>query len=94
MKYTAPQRQTTVNVMSASPLKEFFVLTGGLPGLVVEIYLLLVFFIDTIIPHVSPGLERAMVKPLSGRWIQGRMILTFPDFLTRERNLIQPTVTG
>lgn len=63
MKYTARQPVSNVNVTKTSPVKEFFVLGGGLLAVVVGIYLLLGFFVDFIVPYVSPDLERAMALP-------------------------------
>ena len=63
MKYTARQPVSNVNVTKTSPVKEFVVLGAGLLAVVVGIYLLLGFFVDFIVPYVSPDLERAMALP-------------------------------
>ena len=41
MKYTARQPKTNVNVTPTSPLREFFILSGGLVIIVVSLYFLL-----------------------------------------------------
>ena len=60
MKYTPRQPESNVNVIPTSPLREFFVLTGGLLGLVVGVYLLLGLAVDLIVPHISTDLEGKM----------------------------------
>lgn len=66
MKYTARQPKKNVNVTPTSPLKEFFILTGGLLGLVVFIYLILGFAVDLIVPHISPAFEKKMALHFVG----------------------------
>lgn len=63
MKYTARQPVSNVNVTKTSPVKEFLMLAGGLLAIVIGIYLLLGFFVDLVVRHVSPDLERAMALP-------------------------------
>ena len=53
MKYIPRQPQSNVNVTPTSPLKDFFVLAGGLLGIVVVIYLLLGLAVD-VVQSVSP----------------------------------------
>jgi len=60
MKYTPRQPDTNVNVTPTSPLKDFFVLSGGLLAITVAIYFLLGFAVDLIIPHISPETEKKM----------------------------------
>ena len=62
MKYTPRQPQSNVNVTPTSPLKDFFVLAGGLLGIVVVIYLLLGLAVDVIAPHISMDLENKMAR--------------------------------
>ena len=66
MKYTARQPKTNVNVTPTAPLKEFFVLAGGLLGLLVGIYLVLGLAVDLIVPHISPELEKKMAVHFVG----------------------------
>lgn len=65
MKYTARQPKTNVNVTPTSPLKEFFVLTVGLIGIIVGVYMVLGLAVDLIVPHISPDLE----KKMAGRFV-------------------------
>lgn len=57
MKFTARLPETNVNVTPTSPLREFFVLAGGLAGLAVVLYLALGLAVDLIVPRLSPALE-------------------------------------
>jgi len=60
MKYSPRQPDTNVNVTPTSPLKDFFVLSGGLLVITVAVYFLLGFAVDLIIPHISPETEKKM----------------------------------
>ncbi len=60
MKYTPRQPDINVNVTPTSPLKDFFVLSGGLLAITVAVYFLLGFAVDLIIPHISPETEKKM----------------------------------
>jgi Zn-dependent protease with chaperone function len=64
MKYTARQPESNVNVSPASPLREFFVLAGGLLGIVIAIYLILGLAVDIIVPRISMDLESKLAPPL------------------------------
>lgn len=63
MKYTARQPVTNVNVTPASPLREFFILSGSLLGFVVAIYILLGILMDFLVPYLPPELETKMAGP-------------------------------
>ncbi len=58
MKYTPKELHENVNVSPTSPLKEFFLLLGGVLGLLIVIYLVLGFAVDLVIPRLPPGIER------------------------------------
>ena len=60
MKYTPRQPKSNVNVTPTSHIREFFVLAGGLLGLIVVIYLVLGLAVDLIVPHISIDLENKM----------------------------------
>jgi len=60
MKYTPRQPDTNVNVTPTSPLKDFFILSGGLLVIIVAVYFLLGFAVDLIVPHISPETEKKM----------------------------------
>ena len=62
MKYTAREPDSNVNVTPTSPLREFFLLVGGLLGIAVGIYLLLGLTVDLIAPRISIDFENKMGK--------------------------------
>jgi Zn-dependent protease with chaperone function len=60
MKYTPRQPGSNVNVTPTAPLREFFLLTGGLLGMVIIIYMVLGLAVDLIAPRISTDLENKM----------------------------------
>lgn len=60
MKYTPRQPESNVNVTPTSHLREFFVLAGGLLGLIVAVYLMLGLAVDLMVPYISIDLENKM----------------------------------
>jgi len=60
MKYTPRHSGSNVNVTPNSPLREFFLLTAGLLGMIIVIYLVLGLAVDLIVPHISTDLENKM----------------------------------
>lgn len=60
MKYTPRLPKSNVNVTPTSMLREFFVLTLSLLGIVIVIYILLGFAVDLIVPRISTDLETKM----------------------------------
>ena len=60
MKYTPRQPKSNVNVSPRSPLRDFFVLTAGLAGMVVALYILLGIAVDLLAPRMSMDLEKKM----------------------------------
>jgi Zn-dependent protease with chaperone function len=60
MKYTPRQPGSNVNVTPTSPLREFFLLTAGLLGMVIIIYMVLGLAVDLIAPRISTDLENKM----------------------------------
>ena len=60
MKYTPRQPDSNVNVTPTSPLKDFFVLSGGLLVIIVAVYFLLAFAVNLIVPHITPETEKKM----------------------------------
>jgi Zn-dependent protease with chaperone function len=60
MKYTIRQPDSNVNVTPTSPLREFFLLTAGLLGGVIGIYIVLGLAVDLIVPRISTDLENKM----------------------------------
>jgi len=62
MKYTPRLPKSNVNVTPTSMLREFFILTLSLLGIVIVIYMLLGFAVDLIVPRISMDLETKMSK--------------------------------
>ena len=58
MKYTPKRPQANDNVTPGSPVREFFVLVGGLLGIIVGIYIILGLLVDFIVPRMSLETER------------------------------------
>ena len=58
MKYTPRQPESNVNVTPTSHLRDFFLLTAGLLGIVIVIYILLGLAVDLIVPRISTDLEK------------------------------------
>lgn len=63
VKYTPKELKTNVNVTQTSPLKEFFILLGGVLGFLVIIYVILGFFVDFIAPRLPYRVEQALSRP-------------------------------
>lgn len=66
MKYTARLPDNNANVTPTSPLREFFILTGGLLGVVAGIYFLLGLAVNLIVPGLSPEVEKKMAPLFIG----------------------------
>lgn len=58
MKYTPKRPAVNDNVTPGSPVKEFFVLVGGLLGLIVGIYIVSGLVLDVAVPRMSVGTEQ------------------------------------
>ena len=63
LKYTPRELKSNVNVTPTSPLKEFFVLTAGILGIVVALYLLLGLAVDFLAPRLSVDFEKKLAGP-------------------------------
>jgi predicted Zn-dependent protease len=57
MKYSNPQIPEGINTSKHHPLKEFFILTAGVLGLIVIVVLLLGFFADKLAHHIPFEVE-------------------------------------
>ncbi len=62
MKYTPKLPQANDNVTPGSPLREFFVLVGGLLGIVVGIYFFLGLLVDVVVPRLSLDTEQRIAR--------------------------------
>ena len=58
MKYTPKRPLINDNITPGSPVKEFFILLGGLLGVIVGIYIVLGLLVDFIVPRMSLETER------------------------------------
>jgi Zn-dependent protease with chaperone function len=63
MEYKPRELKSNVNVTPTSPLREFFVLTGGLLTVLLGIYLILGFAVDLVVPYISTNLEKKIAAP-------------------------------
>jgi predicted Zn-dependent protease len=63
VKYTSREFKTNVNVSRTSPLKEFFVLSGGILAILIVIYVILGVCVDFIAPRLPFEVEQALGKP-------------------------------
>lgn len=69
MKYTPKLLTKNVNVSSGHPLKEFALLTGGILGALILIYVLLGFALElVVIPHLPHGVERSLGELFLGQY--------------------------
>ena len=57
MKYTARKIEGNVNITNSPPLKELFLLLGGLLGILIAVYVVLGFAVDMIVMKLPPDLE-------------------------------------
>ncbi|MDA2933845.1 M48 family metallopeptidase, partial [Acidobacteria bacterium AH-259-D05] len=63
MKYTPKALTENVNVSKTHPLKEFLLLTGGILGALIFLYLILGLALElVVIPRMPYGLERSLGK--------------------------------
>ncbi len=58
MKYTAKELKGNVNVPRISPIREFFLLLGGILGVILFFYIALGFAVDLVVPKLSPEIEQ------------------------------------
>ena len=61
MKYTARLPEKNVNISHTHPLKEFFILTGGILFILLGVYIVLGIAVDLIVPRISPEFEKKLV---------------------------------
>jgi len=57
MEYEPKVLEDNVNVSPRSPIKEFFVLIGGILGVVLAIYIILGVIADFVVPRLPPSFE-------------------------------------
>ncbi len=66
MRYRAKELKNNVNVSRTSPLKELFILLGGVFGIIIAVYIALGFAVDLIVPKLPPSIEESLGKLFSG----------------------------
>jgi predicted Zn-dependent protease len=62
MKYSNPQIPEGINTSKQHPLKEFFILTTGVLGLIIAAVLLLGFFADNLAHHIPFEVEQKIAS--------------------------------
>lgn len=60
MKFTPKELNGNVNVSRVSPLKEFFVLVGGILGIIFSVYIALGMAIELVVSRLPAGLEQRL----------------------------------
>jgi predicted Zn-dependent protease len=60
MKYTPKELKGNINISQTSPIREFFILLGGVLGVILLIYIALGFAVDIIVPKLSPEIEQSL----------------------------------
>jgi predicted Zn-dependent protease len=58
VKYSPKEVKGNVNISRTSPLRELFLLLGGVLGIIVLVYIALGLAVDLIVPHLPPGIEQ------------------------------------
>ena len=64
MQYHAKLPEENPNVSHQNPIKEFFSLLAGLVAIVLFIYWILGFFIDSAVEYISPEMEMTIFESL------------------------------
>lgn len=60
MKYTPKELTENVNISHTSPIKEFFLLLGGLLAAILIVYGVLGFAVDLLVPKLPPAIEQSI----------------------------------
>lgn len=68
MRYKARELINNVNVSRASPVKELFILLGGVFGIILAVYIALGFAVDLIVPKLPPSIEESLGKLFTGMY--------------------------
>ena len=58
MKFIPKELNKNVNISKRAPIKDFFILLGGILGVLVCIYIILGFAVDFLAPRIPPALEK------------------------------------
>ena len=60
LEYIQTELKGNVNVSQTSPLNNFFVLLGGISGIILSFYIILGFAVDIIVPRLPVTFEKSM----------------------------------
>jgi len=60
LEYIRTELKGNVNISQTSPLKNFFILLGGISGIILSCYVLLGFAVDIIVPRLPVTFEKSM----------------------------------
>ena len=60
MKYTPKELTENVNISHTSPIKEFFLLLGGVLAAILILYGVLGFTVDLVVPTLPPAIEQSI----------------------------------
>lgn len=83
IKYTPKELKDNVNISTTSPLKEFFILLGGILGILLIIYIALGFAVDFVVPKLPREIEKRLGALYSNRYKESRMRLPMEMELQR-----------
>ena len=81
MKYVPKQPEGNVNVSEQNPLREFFVLLGGVLGFLVAVYFVLGWMVDLVAPRISPELEKKLGVLISNSYLPEQEDSSSSDYL-------------
>lgn len=68
VRFTPREIKENVNISSVSPLREFFVLLGGIFGVIILVYLVLGIALDILVQRMPSELEQKIGKFLSRQY--------------------------
>lgn len=60
MKYTPKELKENVNISRTSPIREFFLLLGGVLGVILIVYIALGFAVDIVVTKLPPEIEQSL----------------------------------
>jgi Zn-dependent protease with chaperone function len=87
MEYHAKLPDENPNVSHQNPIKEFFSLLAGVVGIVLFIYWILGFFIDSAVDYISPEMEIAIFESLGEEFISTNDVERSESFTQTEQQM-------
>ncbi len=70
MKYTPKELHENVNVSHTSPVRELFLLLGGLLGILIVMYVVLGFAVELVVMRMPPNIEQHFGSLFSGMFAE------------------------